>query len=298
LKNYKDNNKFAYVHLGAAHESSGNIVTVDDDLSRFVSSTLDLMSSRNEDIVIFIVSDHGFKYQRLETDVRFHAESNSPMTYIIMNKEVEEKLGCKEALRYNSDQLVGRLDLNLALKYLSYYLSGLPESQEELKKGYAYKSLFNFFTDQVVHNRTCSDIGVPSHRCVCSWFVEYDVKRPEFQEVNEKFKELVKGYFGGEGNEGECRPVESLEIVNGRKFVIQPQEKGSITHFEIEFLANQERKVVGKFMFCVPEKIKPGVFFLDSARYPKLDIVKQGQKKGVVQLYNVTISECNADCLC
>lgn len=294
LKNYKDNNKFAYVHLGAAHESSGNVVTVDKDLQSFVSSTLDLMRDRNEDIVFFIISDHGFKYQRLETDLRFHAESNSPMTYIIMNKEVEKKLSCKEALEYNSDQLVGRLDLNLALKYLSHYPSGLPESQEELKKGYAYKSLYNFFTDKVVHNRTCTDIGVPSHRCVCSWFVEFDTKKLEFQDLNEKFKELVQGYFNSKEN---CKGVESLEIVNGKKFVIQPQEKGSITHYEIEFLANKDKKVTAEFMFCFPGKMKTGIFFRDSVLYPKVEIVKQSQK-GMIQLYNVTVGECNNSCLC
>ena len=44
LKNYKDNNKFAYIHLDAAHENTGNIRTVDPDFVDFFNKTLDLVA--------------------------------------------------------------------------------------------------------------------------------------------------------------------------------------------------------------------------------------------------------------
>ena len=51
--NYKDNNKFAYVHLNAAHESTGNVRTIDEDLLRFLIKYLKMIQNRGENLGLF-----------------------------------------------------------------------------------------------------------------------------------------------------------------------------------------------------------------------------------------------------
>lgn len=61
VKNYKNYNRFAYVHLSTAHEATGTVIrTADDDLASFFKVLLDFFKQNpDEDFVIHLMSDHG-----------------------------------------------------------------------------------------------------------------------------------------------------------------------------------------------------------------------------------------------
>ena len=59
FNNYKEHNRFGYVHISAAHEDTGNVKTIDDDLLNFLIKMLELFDNKQEDLAIMLIGDHG-----------------------------------------------------------------------------------------------------------------------------------------------------------------------------------------------------------------------------------------------
>lgn len=301
FNNYKDNNKFAYVHLSPTHESSGNVKTLDTELKNFVQSILKLMQDRGEDLVFYILSDHGWKYPNLILDLRYHAETLSPMTYLIQDKRTEKFLNNKEILEHNSQQLLGRYDFNLALKYLAQFPYGFPASKKSDidKKQYLHNDVQNLMIEKINENRTCTDIGVNKHRCVCSWFEEFDIKSWHEQLVLEKSFQLILEYLEMREKRDSCARVKELELAKGKKLNIQPDNKGLITFYELFYTINTHIEMMAKITYAEPENLKKP-YHVNKSKYKPVLNYKKGGTPIMLQLTEIKLDLGCGDqsCLC
>ena len=301
FEKYKNYNKFAYVHLDAAHENTGNIQTVDEELRDFIKSLTGLFQKRNENFMIYIMSDHGFKFEKLMFDVRSFIENTSPLAYLLISQEVEQKLNARENLLHNSQMLTGRYDLNLMLKYLAHYPYDMPDKSyfEEIKKSYKVESAINLLTEKASSYRKCSELGVAKNRCICSWFEPIRRSDKAEMEIVHKFFPLVNQYFEHTAKSPGCNSLSYLKYLKGQKFNIHGMSKGYITFYELEFLANNETVVEAKFNFCFENRVKRGMKKLQGELYPSSDYMV-GKDKAFIQLSDLKVNkECGeVGCLC
>lgn len=273
FEKYSDNNKFAYVHLDAAHEATGNVQTVDADLLHFIESLYKLIEKRGENLVLSFITDHGFKFAELMLDVRSFAEATSPLGYFMISKRVENKLKARENLLHNSEMLTGRFDLNLVLKYLAYFPYEMPGKKyfDDIKKEYKVKSVVNWLTEKASPTRDCSDLGVPKHRCICSWFEPINKKNKWQKEVLSYSKPLIERYLKETSKKKPCKSLEHIKLVSGQKFEIHDLNKGRITFFELKFKVNNSTNLQAKFTFCYPKKVKRGMNRLEGFFNPYVE---------------------------
>lgn len=90
--------------------------TLDEDLMMFLQKTFEMFDNEDEDFVMFLISDHGRAVEKMSFTVKGYLEAMVPMTYIIMNKELEDALNSQKVLQHNTERLIGRYDINLSLK--------------------------------------------------------------------------------------------------------------------------------------------------------------------------------------
>lgn len=234
--NYRENHKFAYVHLDAAHESSGNIQTVDDDLVVFLEDLLLLFQSRNENFALFLISDHGNKHMgKIRWDIRGFFEAHVPMTHLILSKEVEHKWKAREKLKINRKRLLSRMDLNLSLKHIAYFPYDIPVNTNEIGN-YEFEGITSIFENEVNENRTCADVGVKKEHCLCSWFQDVDFQDEREVLVKGHFEELMREFF--ENNADivlECDPMENFSLVIMKSFQLKEEETSMNTLYFFEY---------------------------------------------------------------
>ena len=113
------------------------------------------------------------------------------MNFILMNKELEEKLGCKDILKINSEQLMGRFDINLSLKVLgkSPYEKINEIEYEKLKKEYSIKDVVSLFSEEISETRKCMDIGVSDNFCICD---DHEITSIKNEVMPEDMKSRIK----------------------------------------------------------------------------------------------------------
>jgi hypothetical protein len=299
--NYKNNNKFAYVHLSPTHESSGNVRTLDRDLKIFISNLLQLMKKRDEDLALYIISDHGWKFPDLILDPRYKVETLSPLTYLILSKEVEAKMNAKDFLDHNKEQLFTRFDMNLGLRYLAHYPYGLPDVnfQSNMKKTYTQEDVYNIFNEKIRTNRTCEDVGVVGHRCICEWFKDVGVDELYQDRLQERFSELLFTYFETRRYQDNCAKLASVNLIRVQKMNVQPERKGLITYYKVMYKINGIVEVKALFMYCQPDFVKKPFVLIHSDRMPF--VTYDGSfSKVTVQLQEVILRVGCGDesCLC
>lgn len=301
FEKYKSNNKFAYVHLDAAHENTGNIQTVDEELKYFIKSLTALFKKREENFMIYIMSDHGFKFEKIMFDVRSFIENTSPLAYLLISDEVEQKIKARENLLHNSQMLTGRFDLNLMLKYLAHYPYDLPPNSyfEDIKKSYKIDSGVNLLTEKASPYRRCNELGVAKNRCICSWFEP--IKRSDNTELEiiDKFYPLINQYFDHTSQTPGCNLVSDIKYLRGQRFNIHSMPKGYITFYELQFLVNNSTLVEAKFNFCYENRVKRGMVKLKGDLHPFSNYMV-GKDKVLIQLSDLKVNKDCGDvgCLC
>ena len=168
--NYRLHNRFGYIHVSAAHENSGNIQTVDEDFEEYLKNILFLFNNTDENLAFVILSDHGRGNTNLNFDKRGFYDHRLPMFFLIMDKDLENKLASKETLKHNTNHLIGRFDINLSLKTIAkvpYQNFDLQEYQN-LKSSYSCDDVLSLFHEKISINRTCDNIGVKKELCLCN----------------------------------------------------------------------------------------------------------------------------------
>jgi hypothetical protein len=275
--NYKENNKFAYVHLDAAHESTGNIVTVDDDLARFLKDFLTLIRERDENLALFMISDHGNKHMgRIRWDIRSFYEVHVPMTHLILSKRIENDWNARESLTANKKRLLSRMDLNLSLKQIAYFPYNITIDLQQLKD-YEYDNIISLFSEKASLDRTCSSIGVAKEHCLCSWF--QDVNQNDEREIfiRDSFIGLLRNYFEDNANQVlECDPMQDFVLTIFKSFQMKEEETAMDTLYFFEFeLGSIKITAIGNFNFKTEKwKFKK---VADKKMLPYLDFEYQGR---------------------
>lgn len=255
--NYKENNKFAYVHLNAAHEHTGNILTVDEDLVKFLDDFLKLIESRGESLALFMLSDHGFKHMKMiRWDYRAFFEVHTPMTHLIFSKDIEREWNINKQLNENRKKLISRLDINLSLKQLAYFPYNSSVDLQTLKN-YQDTKVYSLLSENVPKNRTCAEMGVSKEHCLCSWYTQVNQSNEREIIVKNTFIELLDEYFENNARSLlNCYPLENFTLNEMKSFQLQDLDSDmstlyffDLSHFGIKI------KAIGNFCIKIKESM-------------------------------------------
>ena len=258
--NYPNNNKFAYIHSDAAHETTGNVRTIDEDLLGFLRRYLRLIKERNENLAIFLMSDHGNKKIKSisQWDTRAFFEYNTPFTYLITTKNITRDLNIDENLKHYEDQLISRYDINLSLKHLAYfpYNVSIDSWYSQAKDYYTYKKTVSLFKEKVSNERTCADFGINKEHCLCSWYepVEYDDNEVI---IKKEMINLISKYFNEtEENYKNCSVLNKIEKVNTRSFILKKAVGKLVKLYKLELITKKRTRIIANFNFCLKNDLK------------------------------------------
>ncbi|OMJ66137.1 hypothetical protein SteCoe_37127 [Stentor coeruleus] len=299
IRNYSKSNKFAYVHSNAGHETSGNIKTVDKDLYEFLVSTLEFYNKNNGDLVLMILSDHGIYFPRLQYDIRGFYDTRIPMTFMIMNKEMEKNLKAKEVLEYNQYQLLSRFDINLALKDVAYYphKNLAEEDYEKFKKDYPVSDVVSIFREKIKNERKCEDIKVPNFSCTCKNFEEVFISGSNEKIIIENLISLAKQYIEIHKTSGDCKSIETWKIKKALKFETMSLKDGRDTFYDISFEVQNNKVINAKAIVYTDEKKNKEGSKLPTKTYP--GIVFYMEKTNLyMQISHLEIEGNNKDEIC
>ena len=271
LTNYKKNNRFAYVHLDAAHENSGNVKTVDKDLAAFIAKTLDWYKSHDQDIVMFFIGDHGRLNPRMQFNIKGFMDQRTPMTFIVSTEGVINKIGAKEILNRSTEELVGRYDINLSLKDLAYFpYERWNEGQYlQLKNSYPVESVLSLFREVPHPKRTCEEIGSIDLYCNIKGFKKIEKDNSIDAYVRDKLIELVQSTLDYivDWNKEVCNKRKIQDIIV-KKFEIMPYGRGWDTIYNFESVLLDSSKIIGSVNFCKFDKIAKTKFYMPIQSYP------------------------------
>jgi hypothetical protein len=255
--NYGENNKFAYVHLNAAHDNSGNVQTIDEDLARFLDDFLKMIEKKGESLALFMISDHGYKYMNMiRWDFRGFYEIHMPMTHLLITKDIESELNPSKNLEKNKEKLLSRLDLNLSLKQLAYFPYHISPSLKDLKN-YEFPT-YSLFSEEIPNNRTCSEIGVSKEHCLCSWYSSVNITESREIIIKSVFIDLLSEYFESNSKTFiECSPLSNFSLTSFKSFQLQDLESGLTTLYYFEFdFEDIKIKAIGNFCLKNKEKME------------------------------------------
>lgn len=258
LKNYKNNNRFAYVHLDAAHENTGNVRTVDKDLVSFLQELTEWYKINDQNLAVFLIGDHGRLNPKMQFNVKGFIDQKTPMTFLITSNLITQKWRALGILKNNEKELVGRYDINLSLKDLAHFpYDRISESAYlEMKKGYPVGDVVSLFREQIKPNRNCEDIGSTKFYCICQGY-ENTEDTPKDVSAVKMMLELVKFTTNTyELDLNNCEKSEKFEVVNSQKFELNPYSRGWETIYTIRVRVNEKNYFKGVANFCMYSKIK------------------------------------------
>lgn len=299
--NYPENNKFAFVHINSAHEETGNVKTIDEDLFKFLNQFLKLIQNKGENLALFLMSDHGYKdIKGAQWDVRSFFEYITPFTYFVSTNEVVANLKAHNNLKHNEGQLISRYDINLSLKHLAYfpYNITLNSWYPTAKEYYTYKNTVSLFEEKVSTLRTCADIGIEKVYCLCSWYEPIENTNDE-KNIEEELMKLFSDYLKASNNLKKCLPTDRILNKTTSKFALKNDIFGLDTLYKVEIETKEHSMITLDFNFCLEKRIKKTNQILKSKLNP-YSYLKINQSALFLQLSEVTLaSECESNfCEC
>lgn len=154
---YRDINQFAYNHLTAAHEETGqHAATLDDDLVWYMSEYLEKF--RDNDVVLYIVGDHGMRYGDFLFGTSAIQEHRLPVFFMVAShrhlKTIPESY---DTLMHNTQRLTTKGDLRRSVLYLA-----ARQYNQTIEGSRTYIDLFSEKADD---QRTCEDAKIPEWYC-------------------------------------------------------------------------------------------------------------------------------------
>jgi hypothetical protein len=226
LRNYRENNKFAYVHLSVAHEKSGKRLAIaDQDLVDFFDKTLNFYKKTNQNLVFIFMSDHG-RVKKTPVALESRAEQLLPFFYVIANKRLINELRGSHNLMTNTNRLVSRFDIHKTIKLFAEYpfskYEDLVRKESEIKteiKGY------NLFFNEISEDRSCEEAGISERFCTCREFQLYTENWHSHKALSFfVYQSLasVNSYLSSKKSSVKC---ENLEFINVTKITFFEYEK-------------------------------------------------------------------------
>ncbi|CAG9322490.1 unnamed protein product [Blepharisma stoltei] len=181
IKNYKGHNKFGYLHFLSGHEPTGSVIqTLDSHLATFLEEVLTFYDKNDEDLAIFLASDHGLHMGPWDRYEAGTVEIVTPFSFLITSKKLLLKLGpdTHDILLHNTQRLTGKYDIYLTLKHLALAPYGnIANQYQEWKSGININSAVSLFFERIPNNRTCENIGIPLHFCKSLKYQTIDLQK-------------------------------------------------------------------------------------------------------------------------
>jgi hypothetical protein len=301
LTNYKKNNRFAYVHMDAAHENSGNVKTVDKDLVAFLRKTLEWYQEQNQEIVIFLLGDHGRINPNMKFNEKGFMDQRTPLTFLVCSPGIERKWKSLKSLKESSEELIGRYDIHLSMKEIAFFPYERWTLEEYLneKKKIQVDDVISFFRESPKKDRTCEDIGVTRMFCNIKEFQIIDKKDQFDLVVKMKILDLVKNTFEycSFRSQKKCLApqVEDLQV---KKFELMPYGRGWDTLYEFEGVVDKDLRFKGRVNFCTFKRIVHSKHYLPVQSYPATTF-QVNETKVFIQMTSFDLDDCNLDyCIC
>jgi hypothetical protein len=298
FKEYPNNHQFAYVHLNAAHEKTGNIRTVDLDLKRFLINLTELFKKRQEEFVVFLMGDHGSSPVKLQFDIRGFYEYRQPMSFLILSPGVAEER-FKLNLKHNLNQMFSRFDVHLTLKQIAHWpYGGLDaETYEKMKKSFEVDDVSSLLSEKISENRTCRDIGVEEEYCPCSGFRAIDEKDSGEIIVRGNVIYLIEEFLKSrKKNNSDC--IETiLNVTEYKKFNFNIRDDGWETLYKVKVRVGE---MTGDFYVrsCTEQKIKDTKNVLDFRFFTNKNFTIDALSV-FFQVFHVEVhNSCANDCFC
>jgi hypothetical protein len=302
FEKYPENHKFAYVHLNPAHEGKGIVRTIDEDLLKFLNTTLKLFTEKKEDFVVFLIADHGQRRTAMQFDIRNTFESTQAMSFIITSKNLPEKVN--STLSFNSKYLFSRFDLNLSLKELSFFPFGgiSNETYEKFKSTYETKDVLSLFKEKINPERTCKNLIIPYEMCPCSSFVDVSNNQLDINLFNNGFISMIFEYFLQTAKENlKCFSVDQVELQGIEKLVLFMQEDGWDMLYKLQvqmLVVNEVKNATVHIRGCTQKRIEKSKIILPDKKFSPLKYFYSGVQM-FYQVYHVEVfSSCIKDCFC
>ena len=274
-ENFKNHNRFGYTHITAAHETTGNIRTVDKDLKAFLLKMFQLFDNDEEDFVIFLISDHGRAIENLQFSVKEHLDMLVPMTFAVINKGLEQRRDSRENLQHNLKRLVTRFDINLSLKALALAPYGGCDQNKylELKNQYLEKDARSIFNEKISEDRNCEEAGIKKILCICRDYEAIDFSNSYEKTIVEEIVKLGTTFINSKSNE-ECEEVELVSIESAEKYELRSKENGWDTRYRLTLMLQREnilsilvnfstrKRLTSEFSLLLPRESNPFSFFV------------------------------------
>ncbi|CAG9321643.1 unnamed protein product [Blepharisma stoltei] len=254
--NYLGNNRFGYVHLSPAHESTGTVIrTVDDDLKDFFIDLLYFLYEHpEEDFVIHLMSDHGKHSKEWDKHTEGYKENQLPMHIMITNKELIARLGSDtdSILKHNTKRLVSRFDWYITFKHIALNPYGNLLISSELYK--EWKTLpdtqngVSLLLEKINDDRSCDNVAIPNFLCSCFTFTEIPLEiakdTPGINNLIALALESMNENIKNNKHEDFCRKVSFKELVTAEIQQLKAREKGGNKIYRIRISINEDEDAI------------------------------------------------------
>jgi hypothetical protein len=184
---YQDLNQFAYNHLTAAHEQTGqHAATLDDDLVWYMNQYLTKFPE--SDLVMYVVADHGMRYGDFLFGTSAIQEHRLPVFFMIAShKHLKTIPNSYDTLHHNTQRLTTKGDLRRSVFYLAarQYNQTIDSS----------KIYIDLFSEKAADTRICEDALIPEWYCSAydltplsklaydPTYPDYETRQPEEAEM-------------------------------------------------------------------------------------------------------------------
>ena len=276
MENYGNVSTFSYLHPNTAHEASGTVIsTLDLDTSEFLRTA---MSAHPDNLVVFLMGDHGMRYGAWFTQINGSHEHRLPALFLITPTHLLNSLpNSRATLTANTRRLISKYDLHTTLVTLAdRNLTGKSEKYMENVCGTSqkYRSV-SLFLEEIDRNRTCEDVNIPSFWCSCIQFTEEIVTSKHIKMTNEGLAHInAKIHTPNGPGFGICRLLTLSSLLS-----VSYQQDKSQSYYKVEFTVQESRYAHFEMLLLISAtrlrtRTRDGFgsspFFLDSASWLKV----------------------------
>lgn len=290
VKNYQGLNKWASLMSLPGHEDTGTVIeTLDDDLVGFLKKLLDT----EDEIVLFLMGDHGMRYGEWFKVLDGSHEHKLPALFIVASTSLLRSIpNSMDTLEHNSNRLVSKHDFHRTLKHLAH----LPYSTDYTRHSVEYKSwtvegthAVSLLLEKIPNDRGCPDIGIPPYFCSCTVFRkvpnEY-LSLPESVDERHKYAydllHLVTEHILNQINE-EAHSSEKVDTFLCKRLSLNTIEEGywlsvqPYRHlYKVIFTVNEDKNAVFEGVAIISSTYM--TFRRKDEGYPNIPIYLNGKK--------------------
>ncbi|XP_072165182.1 uncharacterized protein [Diadema setosum] len=151
--------KWAALDLNAGHRKEMESV---NQVDKELAETLKTLLQEDENLVIFLLGDHGKPFHKDPSNLGSYYETLLPFLSVTMPTwMLQQRPDVFRNLAINQDKYMVHADLHLSIKSLMHF------PYMETVGGARGKKAVNIFTEEIPRERGCEDADMPMWSCVC-----------------------------------------------------------------------------------------------------------------------------------